>query len=421
MRRPAIALDRLRPGICTVLLMLLGYSCASASLNRIPVTNRLGSEPPIRIGLKINAAEVRIGANRGLLMTYHGPGRTERAHAGVTVRRVPEGLGVTGALVGTTTGKLVFAAAQRGEFVTVDGVSYRGTIEVISADRGFNVINIADIEEYLLSVVGSELWSRSTGDLAALKAQAIASRTYALRNSGRYRTDGYDIRADVSDQAYGGVRSENGAATQAVAATRGQVVVFDGELILAFYHSTCGKRTASTEEAFRTIQPQPYLQPVSDARPGRGYFNDLSPHFTWTVNWSGRELTRVLSETLPSVVGIDPEVVTDVRDISAHRTGPSGRIVELRISVDSGEIPVFGPDIRLVLRSPTGEALRSTDFNLAVEHRQGLVSRVTATGWGLGHGVGLCQWGAVGRARSGQDYRTILAAYYRGASVERWY
>ncbi len=410
-----------RIGLLASWLSLSVYTnaCLSAAVPPVPMTNRLGGEPSIRVGVLVNVARVSIGANRGMTMVVDGGAGAEMSRP-VVLRFTGGAVAIDGEIVNIRD-RVRFSAARRGEYITVDGIAYRGTVEVLASEAGLNVINVTDIEEYLVSVVGSELWSRRESDFAALQAQAVAARTYALRNAGRYRASGYDVRADVSDQAYAGVRAENSAAARAVRSTRGEVIVFDRELITAFYHSTCGRRTASPEEAFRTVRPRPYLQPVSDERPGQGYYNDLSPHFRWTVTWRGDELRRMLSETLPSVLGIDRASVTEIQDVAVHRTGPSGRVTELRVTTATGVVPVFGPDIRAVLRTPARGPLGSTAFTLSVEYQNGTVSQLVAIGSGLGHGVGLCQWGAVGRARSGQDYRTIVMTYYQGASIERWY
>jgi stage II sporulation protein D len=89
--------------------------------------------------------------------------------------------------------------------------------------------------------------------------------------------------------------------------------------------------------------------------------------------------------------------------------------------VTRGEIPVFGPDIRAVFATPAGRSLGSTAFQIEVERRGGRVERITASGAGWGHGVGMCQWGAVGRARAGQDASTIVTTYFPGTTLERWY
>jgi stage II sporulation protein D len=110
--------------------------------------------------------------------------------------------------------------------------------------------------------------------------------------------------------------------------------------------------------------------------------------------------------------------VNDIR--VAYRTA-SGRVGRLAIALTSGEVQVEGPKVRSALRAPSGELLRSSAFTLTVTGAGRHVTRVVADGGGAGHGVGLCQWGAVGRSRAGHDFQRILAAYYPGATLERLY
>ncbi len=110
--------------------------------------------------------------------------------------------------------------------------------------------------------------------------------------------------------------------------------------------------------------------------------------------------------------------VNDVRVV--YRTA-SGRVGQLGIDLRESEVMVDGPAIRTVLRSPSGDMLRSNAFDLTVTSADHQVTRLVADGGGAGHGVGFCQWGAVGRSRAGQDVRRILDAYYPGATLERLY
>ncbi len=207
----------------------------------------------------------------------------------------------------------------------------------------------------------------------------------------------------------------------AVRSTSGLVVTYGGDLINALFHSTCGYATASPEEVFRTAEPVPYLRPVSDRRPGGGYYNDISPRFHWRAEWDGAELRRILRLTVPEVLGIPGTLVDEIRDVYVHRRGPSGRVTELRVEVSRGVIPVFGPDVRRVLRTPAGEPLGSTAIELATTKRAGRVEQLEARGTGWGHGVGMCQWGAVGRARNGETARTIVTTYFPGTRIQRHY
>ena len=305
--------------------------------------------------------------------------------------------------------------------MSVNGHSYRGTVDLFVQGGGITAVNRVLIEDYLAGVVSAEMGHRAASEAAALGAQAIVSRTYALKNRGRYASQGFDLTAGVADQAYGGVDAETPEGTAAVRATTGLVVTYGGQLILAFFHSTCGYATATPSEAFRGITNVPYLRSVSDRKPGGGYYCDISPRFRWRVEWDGTTLRDILRRTLPNVLGVAAEQVDRLRDVRVVHTGPSGRATEVRIAVGRGEIPIFGPDIRAVFQTPEGRPLGSTAVQLHPEYQADTLARLVAAGAGWGHGVGLCQWGAVGRARAGQSYDQILSAYFPGTKVERWY
>jgi stage II sporulation protein D len=129
------------------------------------------------------------------------------------------------------------------------------------------------------------------------------------------------------------------------------------------------------------------------------------------------ELADVLRRTVPRVLGIDAYFVSDIRDVEVRDTGPSGRATEIRVYVDQGEIPVFGPDVRAVFQTLDAKSLGSTAVQLTKKRENGRLTRLIAAGAGWGHGVGMCQWGAIGRARAGQDYQTILGTYFPGTTV----
>jgi stage II sporulation protein D len=152
----------------------------------------------------------------------------------------------------------------------------------------------------------------------------------------------------------------------------------------------------------------------------------ISPRFRWHEEWTGEALRAMLQRTLPPVAaaagrGATADDMSEVRDVRVSYRTPSGRVGLLTIALRRGDVQVEEPSVRQVLRPVSGELLRSNTFTLTVSGAGQRVTRLTADGAGAGHGVGFCQWGAVGRSRAGQDYERILAAYYPGASLERLY
>jgi stage II sporulation protein D len=220
---------------------------------------------------------------------------------------------------------------------------------------------------------------------------------------------------------YTGVGGETPEVWDALRATRGEVLRYHGDLVDAYFHSTCGFRTAGVEEVFKTAHTVPYLRSVSDASGGGHYYCELSPRFRWREEWDAAKLRAILSRTLPAVTNTIGSGLERITDVAVTRTTTSGRVGELRIVLEHGEVRVAGPDVRTVLRPEADQLLGSAVFQLSITKDGGQVTRLIAAGVGSGHGVGFCQWGAVGRARAGQDYRTIVTTYFPGTNVARLY
>lgn len=408
------------PGCASLALLLAAVGCP----RHVPVEP--GVEREVRVGLGVGLDRVTLGSRAGgeLFLTNEGSGEPVGAiPVGVTWVAVPESGGLR--LVrpdGSTTDRyrsLAVVSVTEGRFTVANGRRYRGRVHLVRDAAGLTVINRVALESYVAGVIGGEMGRRRDDEVEAMLAQAVVSRTVALRNRGRWEMHGFDVWGDVRDQAYGGVDGETPAVWEAVRRTAGQVLRYKGEVIDAFFHSTCGYRTAGVEEAFGAARSRPYLRPVSDARGGGKYYCDISPRFRWREEWDAAKLRTILSRTLPSVAAVDGDGLQRITDVEVSRTTPSGRVAELRIVLARGDVRVPGPDVRQVLRPEPDRWLGSLAFQLQVTRQGGGVARVVAAGAGWGHGVGLCQWGAVGRARAGQSYRQILATYFPGTTVER--
>ncbi len=251
-------------------------------------------------------------------------------------------------------------------------------------------------------------------------AQAVAARTYAVRFRGRRDALGFDVFPTDADQVYPGQDAESPEVREAVLRTAGQVLTYQGQPIEALYHSTCGWSTEAADQVFQNRGPVPYLRATSDRTGGgsRDFYCAFSPRFRWREEWSGEALAGLLAQARPPLAA---GRVSRITDVAVTRTTPTGRVGELTVSTSSGRIVVPRWRLREVLRPAVNGLLNSTLFQLHVERRGGEVVRVAAAGAGYGHGVGMCQFGAVGRARAGQDYRQILSAYYHDTRLERLY
>jgi len=303
--------------------------------------------------------------------------------------------------------------------VLIGGRRYRGTALLQRGSVGVTVVNHVPMESYLRSVVALELGFRAESDRPAVMAQAVAARTYAIRYRGRREALGFDVFPTDADQVYGGVDTERPDVDDAVRRTAGEILTWEGRPIEALFHSTCGWSTEAASEVFQNGASVPYLRAVSD-RFGSGprdYYCAISPRFRWREEWSGAALASILHRFL----GSGSDGFSRVTDLEVGRTTPTGRLAELIVTTDQGRVVVPQGRIRDVLRPAADRQLASTMLQLQVERRDGEVVHVVASGAGFGHGVGMCQFGAVGRARAGQGYRDILATYYPGTRLERAY
>lgn len=409
----------LRPALVAA-AVVLGCSPPEAPPPASPRTR----EPEIRVGVAVGVEQVRLGAPGRLAVLDSAGGVRAEVPAGesVTVRGRAGGLAMIGALswnlpAGET---ITFAPLDPDRFIEVDGRPFRGRVTLVPERDRVTAVNQLGMESYLAGVVPAEMGRRDSADLQALMAQAVISRTYALRNRGRWAARGFDLYATVADQVYGGVAVEQPLTWEAVTGTGGQVVTWDGAPIDAFFYSTCGGRTAEGTEVFANAR-RPYLVSVADTDPAGEAYCRISPRYEWRVEWSGEGLRDILRESVPAALGsrvASNAVIQSVR--VAERSG-SRRVASLTFTIDDRPVTARGPAVRQVLRPARGEILRSSLFELAEHRAGGRLVRLVADGHGAGHGVGFCQWGALGRARAGQSYREILTAYYPHTDLERIY
>lgn len=396
--------------------LLLAAACARPEI--APVAPDV-IVPDIRIGLPAGGPTVTLGG-AGSLRVFTPDGSTSLTIAAGSTLRVsagPRGLSVS--LAEPPVASLTVAAADSGMPVRINDREYRGTLVLSPGPRGVTAVNVVGVEDYLRSVVGTEMGRRTEPDLAALRAQAVVSRTLALKSVGRWRTRGYDLLATVADQAYAGVGFESGLSDQAVLETTGKVLTWEGGLIDIFFHSTCGGRTAPGPEVF-VYATRPYLRSIADVDPGGRAWCAISPRYQWRETWSGEALAQALRTTLPAAGG-DPALANELRDIRVlDRTG-TGRVARMELVGRGSSLTVTGPTARLLLRTRDGAILRSANFTLQVAREGPRIVELTATGSGAGHGVGMCQWGAMGRARAGFSYEEILSAYFPGTALVRTY
>jgi stage II sporulation protein D len=298
----------------------------------------------------------------------------------------------------TAPAPLTIAPVSGSTILTVttptDEHRYRGTLTLSVEDGVIVLINAVPLEEYLLSVVPAEL---TTTERAALEAQAILCRTFAVKNRGRH--GGWDLCDLTHCQHYAGVETETAAGTRAVTETEGLIVTYGGAPAEVFYHSSSGGATTSPAYVWGG-PPIPYLAGVRDAVNGRD-LSAVSPDAEWSFTVEKRRLHTALTEA----VGLP------VTGIAVADRDPSGRAAAVRLSGASRVLS--GEEFRIIVCRRFGwGSLKSTLFDV----REAGGSYVFS-GRGLGHGVGMSQWGALELARMGRDYRRIIEFYFPGTQI----
>jgi stage II sporulation protein D len=291
------------------------------------------------------------------------------------------------------------------------GKSYRGNWIVLSADTGLTIINHLDTEDYLKGVVPHEIGKLNQEGFEALKAQAVAARTYAYTHLGSRKSQGFDVYADTRDQVYNGKNDEDSLVNEAILATSNIVIKYNGNLIEAYYHSTCGGKTESVEVWGQ--ESKPYLAAVLDSTEG-GVFCELSKYTRWEEKFSKTELTSLFQKNAANAKTDKIFSFGKVEQIFITEKFPSGRVKRLVVFTDKGSFEVFGDKARWLFQRG-GKILPSALFSITQSGNDYIIS-----GSGFGHGIGMCQFGVIARAKAGQKFDEILKAYYTGVSVESY-
>jgi stage II sporulation protein D (peptidoglycan lytic transglycosylase) len=297
---------------------------------------------------------------------------------------------------------------------------YRGTLTYVATDSALLVVNRVDVEDYLRSVVPLEIGGRLTSDHAAVEAQAVAARSFTYTKMIVNAARDFDVRATEADQVYAGTSAETFWGDLAVSATAGWVLSYRGQVVTAPYHSACGGTTALPSEVWRGGRDG-YLRSVSDtsATTGRPWC-DLSPRVNWERRLSVQDLAGAITSYASTYVKVPEGAASSVRGVRVDGTSSTGRVKAIVFETAAGDLTVRGTDVRYVVRPVGGAILPTSAFTVETERGDdGQLLGVVVRGRGNGHGVGMCQWGAIARARAGDDFRAILKAYYPGASLIR--
>ena len=302
---------------------------------------------------------------------------------------------------------MMWIEPSNGGFAWIGDRWYRGRTLVIPTKDGLAAVNYVDLEQYLYSVLGGEMngnWPQE-----ALKAQAVAARSYALfqRNSGN---NVYDVGDTAAWQVYRGVQDESPGTQAAVEATKGQVLICGktqtcrGQIIEAVFHSSSGGHTENVENVW--TQPLPYLRGVPD-------FDQGTPVYEWSKSFSSNQMSSLITG-VGRILCMEPEAATGQK---------TARVKKMKVVGEGGTRFLSGDDIREAL------TLKSTLFAIGPDCSQiSLKSDPKPTppanfmvnGRGFGHGLGLSQWGAYNMAlQKKANYQQIVLHYYTGTELAK--
>ncbi len=366
---------------------------------------RFSDIPPIRVRLTgpTERGTLTIASRHALEVIRGGSGNTPWRHVQegerLQLRRQDDEIFMRDQSVGQ--GPLRFQPPEKGTLL-VNGTRYRGDVMVyLHRKRGLEVVNRVPMTYYLWGVLAGEMPVQA--DMEALRAQAIASRTYVLweRSFQRRKNSGarYDVKDSTASQRYPGIKGKKSRFRRAVRSTRGVVLLYGGDLLHAYYHSTCGGQTAHAAETLSHEQ-----RPVPAALRGGVpcQWDTKSPYYRWQAVVRQTALRNRFNDVGSS----------EIEQIVVQERTPNDRVGDVKlVGADGTEEVVKGGTFQDRL-SDIG--VHSTWFR--VEGRQGSGFSIRGKGWG--HGVGMCQMGAIGVARQEDvSYEWILTHFYPGATL----
>lgn len=345
-----------------------------------------GTRPEtVRVAILKGVEEVRLEGD-GLLATDER-GYPLPCESSLLIRKQSDNSLVS---AGKTFRRLTISPAS---LLRINGKSYRGLFEFYPDEKGVLVVNELPIEEYLVGLINCEI--SSLWPVEAVKAQAVIARSYAIYQKDARRNALYHLESSVMDQVYDGVDIEDSRAARAVSDTAGEVLVYGGGIIQAFYHSNCGGHTEAAENVWGAAVP--YLQGVEC----RYCLN--TPSSRWEVALPLRRIETLLKNGGYQASGL--------KGVRAGRFNRNGRVTDMTLFAAKGEVTMSAVNFRKTIGY---SVIKSTNFTVRQKGDDLLFS-----GAGNGHGVGLCQWGSKQRAVDGFNYREILAYYYPGVSIEQ--
>ncbi|MBP2631519.1 MAG: SpoIID/LytB domain protein [Firmicutes bacterium] len=434
-----------------MLLLLGNYTYIFAS----PADELYLSEPTIRVGLWSKQSSVYISSEVPFSLKNIDNGQVVgqyEANAKVYITVKDNKVMVNDKLVNLKAMEISLQENNVDAGINVNKKKYRGKVTLTNVNKeGLTVINTLPIEQYLYSIVPSEM--PASWHLEAVKSQAVAARTFVLNNMHKHEAEGYDVCATTHCQVYNGKTVEMDRSTKAVDDTNGLVMLYKGKPISAVFHSSAGGRTENSEDVWGSYLP--YLRSVED-------YDQGAPNYKWEKKMTPSEVQSKL-QTAGYNIGILQAIeVSPLNKDSknANDRSASGRIKTMGFIGDKGSISIEGNKARSILGLnstlfdvslvvPNEKKIdvqigmyykKDIDVNLPPYKEKGLITdkentrRVTGrpgelilfNGFGWGHGLGLSQWGSKAMAEKSPEtnslyFKEILRHYYQGIEIKKVY
>lgn len=424
----------------------------------VPTVQAQPLENTIRVGIWSNQRNILVSADVGYKIVNDDNNKTLGtfpANEKAAIAYSDGAFTLNGKKIDAVKLKIQKAKNDEEYSIEVNNKKYRGdiSIHITNGNAGMTVINTLPVEKYLYGIIAKEI--SPNWPLEAVKAQAVAARTYALYNKNKHQNDGYDVCATTDCQVYGGRESEVPRGIKAVDTTADQVIVYQGKLIPAYFHSSSGGYTENSETVWGTYLP--YLRGVVD-------YDQDSPQYKWEKQVTPNELEEALSRAGYSIgtikaIGISP---LTAQPVSTVDRGISGRVKIIRFIGSNGSIQLTGEKLRKILSLksslfdirimlPVQKSIefeisdgignygsKKVEINLPPRSEKGYftdkedIHRISGraneiiiiSGYGWGHGIGLSQWGAKAMAEKGPQedptyFKEILKHYYQGVEVKK--
>jgi stage II sporulation protein D len=358
----------------------------------LPLSANAGISNPVNIRIAVLKGVETVRLEGSGLTVTDDQGKRLDISSPAMVKRSGNGISVNGISM-----RRLLASCSSGtpNVVLVNGKGYRNGVEIQVAEKGLVVINELGLEDYLAGIINCEISSQWS--MEAVKAQAVVARSYAVFQREARKNLPYHLESTVLDQVYGGCDLEDSRAVRGVRETAGEVLMYDGKVIQAFFHSSCGGHTEAAENVWSFGMP--YLRGV-DCK-----YCLTSPSVEWVLTIPLDKLESILRNGGYAVAGL--------RGIIPLSRNKSGRIESLSIVFENGSVNLSAVDFRKMVGY---SVIKSTNFDVRISGENAIFS-----GRGYGHGVGLCQWGAKKRAEDGFNYREILSYYYPGTTQKKIY